>query len=260
VAGVAGNGQGELADVISGLLPAAAGTVTVAGTDVTHATVAQRRAAGLAYVPDDRFGVGLAGDLSIRDNLAMGRHAGRAGQRSVLLDRGGIERRVERVVTAFRLPADRLDAPARTLSGGNAQRVVLARELADPHPVTVAAQPTRGIDVSSSEFVRRSLLDRRATGTGLLLISADLDEIRQLSDRIVVLHRGRIVGELTADQADDTQLGLLMAGISASAGGSDGASLAQALTEAQAAIEAEARAQRPATNQDRVEDPADGWR
>jgi simple sugar transport system ATP-binding protein len=260
VAGVAGNGQGELADVIAGLLPVTAGTVNVAGRDVTNASVADRRTAGLAYVPDDRFGVGLAADLSIRDNLAMGRHAGKAGQRRFLLDTGGIERRVERVVGSFRLPADRLDAPCRTLSGGNAQRVVLARELADPHPVTVAAQPTRGIDVSSTEFVRRALLDRRATGTGLLLISADLDEIRQLSDRIVVLHRGRIVGELTADQADDTRLGLLMAGISDGVTESDDAALQKALAEAEAAVEAEAHTQRRPTDQDRVEDPADGWR
>ncbi len=260
VAGVAGNGQGELADAISGLLPVTGGSVTIAGRDVTHATVADRRAAGLAYIPDDRFGVGLAGELSIRDNLAMGRHAGKAGQRRILLDTGGIERRVERVVGAFRLPADRLDAPARTLSGGNAQRVVLARELADPHPLTVAAQPTRGIDVSSTEFVRRALLDRRATGTGLLLISADLDEIRQLSDRIVVLHRGRIVGELTAEQADDTRLGLLMAGISTDVTESDRQGLAEALAEAQAVVEAEARSERVASEQDRDDEPSDGWR
>jgi general nucleoside transport system ATP-binding protein len=260
VAGVAGNGQGELADVISGLQRVTSGRIAVAGRDVTDASVADRRAAGLAYIPDDRFGVGLAGDLSIRDNLAMGRHAGKAGQRRILLDTGGIQRRVERVVGAFRLPAERLDAPARTLSGGNAQRVVLARELADPHPLTVAAQPTRGIDVSSTEFVRRALLDRRATGTGLLLISADLDEIRQLSDRIVVLHRGRIVGELTAGQADDTRLGLLMAGIATGAAESDHPALAHAIAEARAVAEAEAQQGRPAPDQDRVEDPADGWR
>jgi ABC-type uncharacterized transport system ATPase subunit len=212
VAGVAGNGQTELADVISGVLPVTQGSIRIDGTDVTGTSVAERRAAGLAYVPDDRFRVGLAGDASIRDNLIMGRHAGKSGDRRRLLDGAGAARRVERVVGAFRIPAGRLDAPARTLSGGNAQRVVLGRELADPHPVTLAAQPTRGIDIAATEFVRRALLDRRATGSGLLLVSADLDEIRQLSDRIVVLHRGRIVGEMPAAAADDTRLGLLMAG------------------------------------------------
>ncbi|MEA2623535.1 MAG: ral nucleoside transport system ATP-binding protein [Chloroflexota bacterium] len=218
VAGVAGNGQSELADVISGVVRATRGSIEVDGRDVTGASVAARRVAGLAYIPDDRFRVGLAGDASIRDNLIMGRHAGKAGQRRRLLDRAGIARRVERVVGAFRIPADRLDSPARTLSGGNAQRVVLGRELADPHPVTLAAQPTRGIDVAATEFVRRALLDRRSTGSGLLLVSADLDEIRGLSDRIVVLHRGRIVGELTAEEADDTTLGLLMAGVTGTPG------------------------------------------
>jgi simple sugar transport system ATP-binding protein len=211
VAGVAGNGQGELADVVAGLLPADAGRVVVDSRDVTAASVAERRAAGLCYIPEDRYRRGLAADASIRDNLVVGRHAPKSGRRW-LLDLGGIRRRVERVVPAFRIPARDLDAPVGTLSGGNAQRVVIARELADPHAVTIAAQPTRGIDIAATEFVRRVLLDRRSTGSGVLLISSDLEEIRALSDRIVVLYRGRIAGELAASDADDVRLGLLMAG------------------------------------------------
>jgi simple sugar transport system ATP-binding protein len=214
VAGVAGNGQGELADVVAGLLPLAAGRVVVDGSDVTSADVAARRAAGLCYIPEDRFRRGLAAHASIRDNLVVGRHAPRTGRRW-FLDLDGIRRRVERVVPAFRIPARDLGAPVATLSGGNAQRVVLARELADPHAVTVAAQPTRGIDIAATEFVRRALLDRRSTGSGVLLISADLEEIRALSDRIVVLYRGRIAGELAASEATDDRLGLLMAGAAA---------------------------------------------
>ena len=213
VAGVAGNGQSELADVVAGLLPVSAGRIRIAGRDVTTAGVAERREAGLCYIPEDRYRRGLAPDASIRDNLVVGRHAGKAGQRRRLLDLEGIHRRCERVVPAFRIPARDLRAPARTLSGGNAQRVVLGRELADPHPVTVAAQPTRGIDVAATEFVRRALLDRRETGSGVLLISSDLEEIRTLSDRIVVLYGGRITGGSSAEQADDVSLGLLMAGI-----------------------------------------------
>jgi simple sugar transport system ATP-binding protein len=212
VAGVAGNGQGELADVVAGLAPATGGRIVVDGRDVTGATVADRRAAGLCYIPEDRYRRGLAVDASIRDNLVVGRHAGKPGQRRRLLDLDGIRRRCERVVPAFRIPARDLDAPVRTLSGGNAQRVVLGRELADPHAVTIAAQPTRGIDVAATEFVRRALLDRRATGGGLLLVSSDLEEIRTLSDRIVVLYRGQIAGEMTAGEADEVRLGLLMAG------------------------------------------------
>ena len=212
VAGVAGNGQGELADLVAGLVPASAGRVVVDGRDVTGSGVADRRAAGICYIPEDRYRRGLAVDASIRDNLVVGRHAGKPGQRRFLIDRDGIRRRCERVVPAFRIPARDLDAPVATLSGGNAQRVVVGRELADPHAVTIAAQPTRGIDVAATEFVRRALLDRRATGSGVLLISADLEEIRTLSDRVVVLYGGRIAGELPAAEADELRLGLLMAG------------------------------------------------
>jgi ABC-type uncharacterized transport system ATPase subunit len=212
VAGVAGNGQGELADVVAGLVPATAGRIVVDGREVTAASVAERRAAGICYIPEDRYRRGLAADASIRDNLALGRHAGKPGDRRRLLDLDGIRRRCERVVPAFRIPARNLDAPVRTLSGGNAQRVVLARELADPHAVTIAAQPTRGIDVAATEFVRRALLDRRVTGSGVLLISSDLEEIRTLCDRIIVLYGGRIAGELAASEADELRLGLLMAG------------------------------------------------
>jgi len=215
VAGVAGNGQGMLAEVVSGLAPATAGMIRIDGRDVSTATVRDRRDAGLCYIPEDRYRRGLALDASIRDNLVTGRHAGKAGQRRYRLDFDGIERRVERVVPAFGIPSRDLSAPVRTLSGGNAQRVVLGRELADPHPLTVAHEPTRGLDIAATEFVRRALLDRRATGSGVLLISSDLHEIRALSDRIVVLYAGRIAGELPAAEADEVRLGLLMAGSTA---------------------------------------------
>ena len=127
---------------------------------------------------------------------SSGAHAGKPGARRRLLDVEGIARRCERVVPAFGIKARDLDAPVRTLSGGNAQRVVVARELADPHALTIAASPPAGIDIAATEFVRGALLDRRATGSGVLLISSDLEEIRTLSDRIVVLYGGRIAGEL----------------------------------------------------------------
>lgn len=212
VAGVAGNGQAELAEAVAGLLPISSGTILVDGQDVTRASVADRRSAGLAYVPDDRYRRGLAADASISDNLVMGRHAGRQ-RGGLLLDRAALARRVERLTLNFGIRARDLAAPVATLSGGNAQRVVLARELGEPTPVTVAAQPTRGIDISATEFVRRALLSRRSEWSGVLLISSDLDEIRSLSDRIVVLHGGRIAGQLAASEADDVRLGLLMAGV-----------------------------------------------
>jgi simple sugar transport system ATP-binding protein len=211
VAGVAGNGQSELAEVIAGLQPAWRGQIQVDGTDVTARDVAGRRAAGLAYVPDDRYRRGLAPDASIADNLLMGRQRGKDGRRR-LLDRGSAKRRTERLLAWFKIRTDDPDRAVRTLSGGNAQRVVVARELADPGPLVVAAQPTRGIDVAASEFVRQRLLERRDGASGVLLISADLAEIRAMADRIVVLHAGRIAGEMTAAGADDEHIGLLMAG------------------------------------------------
>lgn len=214
VAGVAGNGQSELADAVAGLLPISSGTLLVDGHDMTGASVAERRTAGLAYIPDDRYRRGLAAEASIRDNLVMGRHAGKQ-RRGVLLDRAAVARRVERLSMNFGIRAGDLGAPVATLSGGNAQRVVLARELGDPTSITVAAQPTRGIDIAATEFVRRALLSRRSDWSGVLLISSDLDEIRSLADRIVVLHGGRIAGELAASEADDVRLGLLMAGVTA---------------------------------------------
>lgn len=218
VAGVAGNGQSQLADAIAGLLPVSGGSIRIDDHDVTRASVAERRAAGLAYVPDDRYRRGLAADASLRDNLVMGRHV-RPPRNRFLLDRAALARRIERLAANFDIRARDLDAPVATLSGGNAQRIVLARELGDPAPVTLAAQPTRGIDVAATEFVRRALLARRTAMTGVLLISNDLDEVRSLSDRIVVLYGGRVAGELSAAEADDERLGLLMAGAGRSSQG-----------------------------------------
>ncbi len=211
VAGVAGNGQSELAEVVAGLQPVWRGQIHIDGNDVTTKDVAARRTAGLAYIPDDRYRRGLAPDASIADNLLMGRQRGKDG-RGRLLDRGSAERRTKRLLAWFGIRTDDPDRPVRTLSGGNAQRVVVARELADPGPLVVAAQPTRGIDVAASQFVRQRLLERRDGGSGVLLISSDLGEVRAMADRIIVLHAGRIAGEMTAAEADDEHIGLLMAG------------------------------------------------
>jgi len=217
VAGVAGNGQTELAEAVAGLSPPSAGTIRIAGRDVTDATVRARREAGLAYIPDDRFRRGLAADASVADNLAMGHHRRPPIGRRGLIDPRAVRRRARELIDRFRIRTESADDPARTLSGGNAQRVVLARELSEERPVIVAAQPTRGIDIAATEFVHRELLAHRRRGAATLLISADLAEVMALSDRIVVLHRGRIMGEVDAAAADVEQLGLWMAGISSPA-------------------------------------------
>ena len=205
VAGVIGNGQSELAEVVVGLVAPTAGAVMLQNRDATRLDVLARRDGGLAYIPDDRFGRGLAADASIVDNLAMGRHRPFRPR--------ALRARARELIARFGIKAASERAPVRTLSGGNAQRVVLARELADERPVIVAAQPTRGIDIAATEFVHRELLERRRRGAAILLISSDLREILALSDRIVVMHRGRLAGEVAAADARAEQLGLWMAGL-----------------------------------------------
>lgn len=203
VAGVAGNGQTELAELVAGLRERDAGTLRVNGRDVSDATVAQRRAAGLAHIPEDRYARGLAREASIAENLEMGRHG-----RRFLLDRRGMNRRAGELVEAFDVRIGDVGDRAATLSGGNAQKLVIARELAGDPAVVLAAQPTRGVDIGAAEFVHGQLRAARDRGAAVLLISADLDELLALADRIVVLYEGAIVGE----SLDEAELGLLMAG------------------------------------------------
>jgi simple sugar transport system ATP-binding protein len=213
VAGVAGNGQAELAELIAGLLPVSSGRITLGGRDITAATVSERRDAGLAYVPDDRFKRGLAAEASIADNLIMGAHRRPPIARRGRLDGKAATRLGAELVARFAVKTAGIEDPARVLSGGNAQRVVIARELGSEHPVIVVAQPTRGIDIAATRFVHAELLGRREAGAAILLISADLGEVLALSDRVVVLYDGAIAGDLPVADAEPERLGLLMAGV-----------------------------------------------
>jgi general nucleoside transport system ATP-binding protein len=216
VAGVAGNGQRELAEAVAGLRAPAAGRVEILDAEVTGRGPRVARAAGLAYVPEDRLGTGLAPGLSTTDNLRLTRRL------PFLLDRRGAEAEARRVIADFDVRTTGPDAPTRSMSGGNAQKVLLARELGhhrpgEEHPagdarVLVVAAPTRGLDIGATEFVRNLLDTRRAEGCAILLISEDLDEVRALADRIVVLSEGRIVLRRDAEDAAVAELGLAMAG------------------------------------------------
>jgi general nucleoside transport system ATP-binding protein len=214
VAGVAGNGQRELAEVIAGLRAPTGGRITVEGADISgHGPRAARRA-GLAYVPEDRLGTGLAPSLSMADNLQLTRPL------PLLLDRRAARAEAQRIIDEFDVRTTGPEASTRSMSGGNAQKVLLARELEsgeDSARALVVAAPTRGLDVGATEFVRGLLDTRRADGCGILLISEDLDEVRALSDRILVLSGGRIVLRRAAADADVTELGLAMAGATADA-------------------------------------------
>jgi simple sugar transport system ATP-binding protein len=213
IAGVAGNGQSELADVIAGLAPALAGSVRICGQDVTHASVARRRHVGLANIPEDRYKRGLALEGSLADNLMLGSQRGEPISRRGLVNLAAVAQWARALIARFQIKAEGPPTPVRNLSGGNAQKTVVARELAEPKPLILAAQPTRGIDVASTEFVRGELLRRRNEGAGVLLISADLTEVMSLSDRILVMFSGRIVGQLSGKEATETRLGLLMCGV-----------------------------------------------
>jgi simple sugar transport system ATP-binding protein len=213
IAGVAGNGQTELADLIAGLAPASSGTIAICGQNVTHSSVNQRRHVGLANIPEDRYKHGLAAGGSISDNLLLGVHNRPPIMRRGLLNLKAARERVINLIRRFQIKVKKPTSLISTLSGGNAQRIVVARELAEDKPFILAAQPTRGIDIAASEFVRDALLQRRNAGAGVLLISADLSEIMSLADRILVMYGGKIIGEVTSKEATETGLGLLMAGI-----------------------------------------------
>ena len=212
VAGVEGNGQRELAEAIIGLRRPDGGRVMVGGSDVTGRGVAEVRRHGVAYVPEDRHDRGLVLDMSLWENAVLGRHRNREyrGGLGLMLIRK-IKALATRLIRAFDVRARSVNVEAATLSGGNQQKLILARELEQGPQLLVASQPTRGLDVGAIEFVWRQLLEQKAEGRAVLLISAELDEIYELSDRIVTIYEGRITGEYAPD-APPEEIGIGMTG------------------------------------------------
>ncbi len=212
VAGVAGNGQRELAETIYGIRPASAGVVRVGGLRLRDGDPRAAMAAGIAHVPEDRLGTGLAPGLSIASNVSLKTY------RDARLSRGPIllVRRMRELALAlirrYDVKAPGPDTPARNLSGGNLQKLVLGREFEGDPRVLIAAQPTRGLDVGAIETVHGYLRDAAANGVAVLLISEDLDELRALADRIVVMYEGSVAGEVDPRAASVEEIGLLMAG------------------------------------------------
>ncbi len=212
VAGVAGNGQRELAETMAGIRPPTAGTITVAGKRLRGGDPRESLAAGIAYVPEDRLGTGVAPNLSIASNLVLRSYRAPHASRGPLLLVRRIRERALELIAHYRIATPGPQVPARLLSGGNLQKVVLAREFSGRPRVVVAASPTRGLDVGAIETVHAYLNDAAADGVGILLLSEDLDEILSLADRIVVMYEGEIVGETSRAEANVEELGLLMAG------------------------------------------------
>jgi general nucleoside transport system ATP-binding protein len=212
LAGVDGSGQAELTQALVGLRPAAAGTVSIGGRDVTRASVRARLAAGIGYVPDDRSDEGLVLDLPVYENAALRRERRADVRGRGLLSPRRMREHARSVVEASDVRPASVDARAGALSGGNQQKLLVGRELADDPRVLVVSQPTRGVDIAASRAIHRRLLAARDAGRAVLLNSLDLDEIKLLSDRILVMFDGQIVGELARGAATDEALGLLMAG------------------------------------------------
>ena len=211
IAGVQGNGQTELTEALVGLTRPSAGSIRLDGKDITRSSVDEILHSGVGYVPEDRLHDGLVGSFSIAENLVLDTHArppfGARGALNLAAVRDNAEQRIEE----FDIRTQSARAEASTLSGGNQQKVVLARELSRPLRLLVVAQPTRGLDVGSMEFVHRRIVEERDKGTAVVLISTELDEVLGLADRIGVMYRGKIIGELPAG-ASPQEIGLLMAG------------------------------------------------
>jgi ABC-type uncharacterized transport system ATPase subunit len=212
IAGVAGNGQSELIEALMGLTVLAQGSVFVQGRDVTHDSVAAHRAGGLSYIAEDRARTASAATASATDNLAMGFHRQPPLARKGLLQRKAMREWARGLIEQFGIKIASVDTPVGTLSGGNLQKIVTARELAHNAPVLIAEQPTRGVDVGAIAFIHGELLRERERGHGILLVSAELSEILALADRILVMYEGRIVAEFARADADEATLGLYMAG------------------------------------------------
>ncbi len=212
LAGVEGNGQHELLEALVGLRRVNQGKMHIGETDCTHLNGRQRREQGLALIPEDRSAEGLSSALSIWENLVATRYYHAPYSERLTMDMSVIQREAQQLMQRFDVRANQPSTSVRTLSGGNAQKVVIARELAATPQVLIAAQPTRGLDIAATRFVHQQLIALRDQGVAILLISADLDELFALCDRFIVLFQGQIVGALSAQEATRERLGLLMMG------------------------------------------------
>ena len=213
LAGVSGNGQSELAQAIAGLRPVQQGSVGIDGADITGRHPRRVRDAGLSYVPEERMRDGVIGMFSVAENLVLLNQGSEEFCRRGFLRLGAIRQHCRDLVERFAVKTPGIDVPTSNLSGGNIQKLILARELSAEPKVILAAQPTRGVDVGAAEYIHGTLVAQKASGCATLLISEDLDEVLALSDRIGVMYEGRLMGVLDRADATVERLGLWMAGV-----------------------------------------------
>jgi simple sugar transport system ATP-binding protein len=212
VAGVSGNGQTELVEVISGMNTLDGGEIIFRGKTINDYSVGERRDMGMAHIPEDRMVVGLNLQTTLDENLIVSRYNHSEFTRYGFLLMKSINEFAQKVVNAFSISAARPGEGISMLSGGNLQKVVVGRELSGDPSFVIANQPTRGLDVGSIEFVHKTLIEERDKGAGVLLVSVELEEAMALADRILVIYRGKIQGELDAATATEEEVGILMAG------------------------------------------------
>src|SRR5919109_2010506 len=212
IAGVDGNGQAELAEVIAGLRKVQKGEIIMDGKSITTLSPRKIRELGLAYVPQDRLNTGLILQYSIGENLILDRWYFEKYSGRVFLKNDEIKKFAEKAVSEFEIKTPGINVPVNSLSGGNLQKVLMARELARNPKVLVVHNPTRGLDIGATEYIHRQLIKQRDNGVGVLLLSLDLDEILSISNRIGVIYKGKIVTIVEREKADVDQIGLLMDG------------------------------------------------
>ena len=212
IAGVEGNGQSELVEALVGLRPLASGRLIIADQEMTRSGPRGIRLLGVACIPEDRHLRGLVLAMEVWENLILGHHTRPIFGRGLFLDRAAIERYAQERVVRFDVRTPSLDTPALALSGGNQQKLVVAREFAFEPMVLIAAQPTRGLDIGATEFVRRQILEAKAGGLAVILVSAMLEEVLSLADRVGVIHAGRLVAEIPRGGATPREIGLYMTG------------------------------------------------
>lgn len=212
IAGVEGNGQSELIKVLTGMMPPASGTVEFFGKDITGFWPDQLRKSKIGIIPEDRYGEGLCRDMSFAANCSAGYLSDPEISRFGVLDHKAMQERADKFIEKYDIRIADRSGTVRQLSGGNAQKIIVAREFESKPKLIIACQPTRGVDVGSIEFIHRQLLEYRNAGYSVLLISSELSEIMSLSDRVGVIYKGKIIGEVDPKETDTQEIGLLMSG------------------------------------------------
>jgi simple sugar transport system ATP-binding protein len=212
IAGVEGNGQTELIEILAGLRHESAGEIVFEGKRINEIDTRARKRRGIAHIPEDRHRRGLLLSFDLAGNTILGAHRDPPISGSVLLNNDVIVERANRLVREYDVRPPNIELPARALSGGNQQKLIVAREFDINPKLLLVSQPTRGVDIGATEFIHRKLIEMRDRGAAVLLVSAELDEVMSLSDRVLVIYEGRIVGEVDPKTVSEEEIGLMMTG------------------------------------------------